>query len=163
MAGSHKLLSKNDRALVAWIIAQGAGTANNTFPAKSSLNKPLPCVIVWSESGKETPLYSGTYLVDVCVMVKTAASVDTNQDPSQPPIDSDNLVGAVFDCLHTDLGDSAEQLAQEITNAAHAAGVDGYTCQNIILIGPEAAFAEHGAAWVDSFKLQMLVCPSNQA
>lgn len=157
------LLSKLDRALVAYLISKGVGTAADTVPGKASANKALPVTICWSERGVEAAPYSGTYVVTVSVIVKTAAPVDVNVGAEQPRLDSDARTAAVFDCFHADVDSAGDKLGADITTAARAtsdADLADFTCENVKVTGLEAAFEEDADAWVETLGLEVVCCPS---
>ena len=83
--GSHNILSKVDRAIVAYLIESGAGTADDIYPAKKSDDKLLPCTVVFSQRAVAEPPYSGTYEVSTAIMVKTNASIDTDDLDGEVP------------------------------------------------------------------------------
>lgn len=173
MTSYHNILSKNDRALMAYLVARGAGTFADVFPAKRSLNKELPCTVCWSEKG--APIRNtGNYTLATSIMVKTAAPVDAGVDPGQPRLDSDARIRATFDAFFTmDTGgtdfDSTVVAAQvtasaralAIADPANHADLADYTCLDVRDMGPEAAFSENGDAWVDTLNLEVDCCPSN--
>jgi hypothetical protein len=166
----HNLLSKNDRALVAFIIAGGAGTANDTFPAKTSREKEtFPTTYCFSQSGTgEDFPYSGTYNIKAKIQVQTMAAVNKDQDPSEPRLNSEERVAKTFDLFHNDVDSAADKLAADITAAARAlaaadpdnhADLADYTCQDVKLVSVEQDV--EGDCWVDTLNLEMVSCPSN--
>src|SRR6266576_2788284 len=159
---AHNLLSKVDRALVAYLISQNAGTADDVFPAKDSGDKHLNCTICWSERGVEDPPYSGTYVVTAQVQIRTLAAIDVNQDPEEPKALSEDRVAQTFDAFHVGIDSAGDKLADAITEAAHAAGITDFTVQNVSP-GPitqgfddQHARAMKGSAWVDAIELEIL-------
>jgi hypothetical protein len=172
----HNLLSKCDRAIAAYIISLGAGTAADVLPAKLSRTKSLPCTIVWSENGTELVPYSGDYQVKTTVMVKCKAAVDVGREADSARVASEDRVAKTFDAFHTNISTSGNpnnsgvNLADAITTAGrllaaedsvnHGDMVD-FTVLDVLIKGPEASFEEDGAAWVDSMNLELIVCPGN--
>lgn len=165
----HNILSKLDRALVAYLISQNAGTAGDVFPAKNSDNKPLPCTVCYAEKGEEVARHSGTYLCKVQIMVKTLAPDVTDATPGQARLDSDARTAKTFDCFKRNVDSAGDKLAEDITNAARAAAVADpanngdladFTALDVLDKGPEAGFDENDA-WVDTLNLEIVCCPSN--
>jgi hypothetical protein len=183
MASYHNTLSKTDRALVAYLISQEAGAAENTFPAKRSLDKALPCTICSSEKAVEDPPFSSSYQVTSAVMVRCPAPVDVTptepsagetqapeQDALAAAIKSDQRVAAVGDALHMSMDSAGDKLAEAITAAARKAAAEDpdhfgdladFTCLDVIDRGTEAGFTEDGSAWVDTFNLELTCVPKN--
>jgi len=174
----HNLLSKNDRALVAYLVSKGVGTSADVFAAKRSQNKSLPCTICWSEKGEEAGMYSGTYNLQVSIMVKTSSAEDAAAAAAAARLASEARVAATFDCfqLAADLAgtndSTGENIADQITAAGRAlaisdptnnADMSDYCCLNVRLTGIEAGFEEEGDAWIDTFNLEILACPNGAA
>lgn len=166
----HNLLSKNDRALMAYLISVSAGTAADVFPAKRSGNKTAPCTICWSKKADPCGDYSGTWTIQGAVIIRTLAPVDAGADAEQPRLDSETRVAKTFDAFHMDLDSSGDKLAEDITMAARAlAAADpsrhgdmaDYTVLNLVIKGPEAGFEEDSEAWNDRLNFEMVACPSN--
>ena len=164
----YHILSKCDRALVAYIVSQGAGTPLDTFPMKRSEDKTLPITQVWSRHAKpEGNHYSGTYLVQAIVIVRTLgiAEQDTDNAIEAPASASDQRVGATFDAFHV-FGDDAQagdQLADAVTAAARASAVsprDGdlkdFTIQSVKVEEMDAGFEAKGDGWSDVIHLEIL-------
>ena len=164
--GNHKVLSKCDQALVAYIISQGAGTVADVYTAKSSVDKELNDTIVWSERGVEDPPYSGNYTVTTRVQVRSVAAVDVNEDPDAVKQSSDDRVSDTFDLFHAaTLGQNAgDKLAEAITAAGN---IPDFTIQNVRVISVSQGYADqHGRvmkapAWVDEMELEIICCPSS--
>jgi hypothetical protein len=170
MAGFHNILSKCDRALVAYLIAQGAGTEGDIFPAKNSAGKEAPCTICWSERFEEEGAYSGTFCVHASVMVRTQAAVDYGEEANAPKLTSEARVRATFDAFYTDVDTAGDKLAAAITAAARASGPDDnpgdladFTALNVSVKSGEAAFDERhdGSVWVDTINLEITCAPAD--
>src|SRR5690349_20197885 len=98
----HVILSKSDRALVAFIIAQGAGTEDNTFPTRRALEKQLPVIICFCESAVPDPGNPGTSIVKANIIVKTSAVLEpTEANPDKPRVDGESIAAPVFDCFYS--------------------------------------------------------------
>src|SRR5438128_1678106 len=122
---AHNLLSKCDRALAAWLISRGAGTATDVFPAKNSGDKEaLPCTVIWSERASEAAPFSGTYVITTQVQVRSLMALDVDQPPAQEAqrLISENRVALTFDSFHVDLDSgTGDDLGDDITAAARSA------------------------------------------
>ena len=162
---SHNILSKTDRALVAYLISCDAGTAADIFPAKLSLDKPLPCTICYSERAREITPHTAVYEVTVAILVRTDPSIDVGIDEDEPKETSETRVGDTFDCFFDQVEHSGHELADAITSAARAADADlaAFTVQDIEVTGQEAGFENRGGAnaWTDTLNLTLIVCPAN--
>jgi len=163
----HNILSKNDRALVAYLISKNAGTAGDVFPAKTSRNKAAPCTVCYSESATETAPNSGTYTVKSQVMVKCLVIDDVGENAGAAVLAGDARTAATFDVLKTNIDSAGDKLAEDITAAARAAAVADpdkngdlvdYTATDVIDKGPEANFDEAGI-WIDALNLEIVCCP----
>ena len=166
--GSHNILSKVDRAIVAYLLSVNAGNREDVFPAKSSLDKPLPCTVVFSERATLIHPYSGVYEVLVSVLVKTDPCIDTTAFSEEEPKEtSEDRVTKTFDALSrfgTGM-QSGEQLAQAITASARsAAGLDliDFTVQDISVESAECGFGGTKLdVWIDTLNLKVLCCPAS--
>lgn len=170
--GNHNILSKVDRALVAWIISRGAGTKDNVWPAKRSLDKTSMGVSCWSHSFStmhEGP-YSGSLLVEAFVEVRTPGVVEATQGEDDPRLASDKLVSDVGDCFFLGDGNSGAPLGQAITDVARASGdadlAQAFTMISLKVAGGNQGFnprriLEQGNMWVDPLHLEIVCCPSN--
>ncbi len=160
----HSLLSKCDRALAAYLIAQGAGTAANVYPAKRSADKAMPDTVCHCDSATELAPYSGTYVVSASVSVRSNASItDEGEDPDQPREDAEARVSSTFDAFHKATDTSGSGLGESITAAAAAADVTDLTIFNVSVKHINAGFEEKGSAWMDTITLELLACPSTVA
>lgn len=164
----HNLLSKCDRALVAFIVSEGAGTNADTFPAKRSLGRDLPHTICWSESAVETARLSGTYTVKVSILVRSLATPGEGESDSKPRVDADARTAAVFDAFHTRLDTAGDKLGSAITVAARAVALSDpatfgdlaeFTVLDVMIKGIEASFEEGTDSWVDTLNLELVACP----
>ena len=146
----HNLLSKTDRAVVAYIIAEGAGLSSDTYPAKRAGNKSLPDTVVHSESAEEAAPATNVYRIQTAVHVRSHA--DEGADISE------SRVAATFDLFH------AVGLAPAITSAAQSAVGDlaNFTCQGAYVASIEQSQDESGA-WLDTLNLILTCNPVYQA
>jgi hypothetical protein len=170
----HNLLSKLDRALMAYLIAKGAGTAADVFPAKRSELKALPCTVLYSEKGTEIANNSGAYSCKTAVMVKTVAVNDIGQVAETARLASETRVAKTFDLFKQNFDapaadTSGEALATDITAAAralaisdptHHADLADFTALDVIDKGIEAGFDDNDV-WVDTLNLEIPCCPGN--
>jgi hypothetical protein len=165
----HNILSKTDRALVAFLISEAAGTADNIVPSKRSLSKELPVVICFTESAKLEAEYPANYRVSTSVIVKTPVLDD---DDASGVADSEALQAAVFDCFKKYITDDSDDsaLAEQISIAARAAAVSDptnngdladFTCQRVMDKGQSLMCDEEGTYWSDTLNLELIVCPKN--
>jgi hypothetical protein len=161
----HNVLSKTDRALVAFIISEGAGTEADTYPAKRSLDKDLPNTTAFSESAKQED-GAGQYRVATSIIVRTSADIDAGQDETEPKANSEARQSATFDCfkryITADNDDSA--LAAAITTAARAtsdADLQDFTILRVMDNGIALTCDESGSVWSDVQSLELIVCPFN--
>lgn len=166
----HNLLSKLDRALCAYLVSLGAGTAGDVLPAKKSYLKSLPCTICWTESGLLTAPYAGTFTLTTNVMVRTSPAIDPAQASGEAPrLPSDARVAATFDAFQSDIDSAGDKLAEDINQAAYAAAIEDpvnngdlaqFTAFNVSVKGIEGAFEENTSTWVDTITLEICACPS---
>lgn len=167
----HKILSKTDRAVAAYLIAQDAGTAANVHPGKRSLDKSLPNITVISDSWLPLPGAPGSCTVKCSVQVKTKAALTVGaSDTVKPRRDSDALLAGAGDALNnfTERTDSTE-LADEITAAGRALAISDpdneadmaeFKCDEIRIVGGGLQIDEEGTFWMDTIDLELIVRPS---
>lgn len=167
----HNLLSKNDRAIAAYLVSIGAGTTDDVFPAKRSQSRQTPCTVIYSESADEVAPYSATYTIKTSVMIRTYAGQDYDEADADKRKACDQRVAATFDGFHwnDDNNQSGDTLATAITNAARAdalanpdnADLADYTVLNIRVVSIEQGQESDVDAWVDTINLECVACPSN--
>lgn len=161
--GSHNILSKLDRALVAYLISVGAGTENDTYPAKRSDNKDLPNTVCHSQKWRYLVPNSGVYVVTTQVMVRTDPSVDVDEVAADKKSASDERVSTVFDAFFADVINSSEILAAAITAAARNTGdedLQDFTVDSCVAEGGDGGFDQKGNAWMDAIDLEIVCRPS---
>jgi hypothetical protein len=158
----HNLLSKCDRALVAYLINEGAGSDSDIFHHKraSNIPSPLPYTTVFSESAEEVTDYSATYKVKASVDVHTNAAPDKDEDTDQMKLDSDERTAATFDALHDQYLQSGDKLADAITAAAAGAGVADFSIQDVKVTSIEQGRGEKEGEWIDTINLELVCRPS---
>ncbi len=168
--GSHNILSKSDRALVAYINSLNPGIGpDSIWPAKRSLDKTINGITAWSHSfstQREDP-YSGNVMVEAFVEVRMSGVIEESESQDSPRLTADDVVSAVFDGFFVGDGQSGEPLGQAITAAAAGADADlaAFTVQSCKVVGGNQGFnpraiLRQGDAWVDVIHLEMLCCPS---
>jgi hypothetical protein len=157
----HSLLSKVDRALVAYLISAGAGTSENIFHHRRAADLPDPPFITcFAESGDpEASPYSGVYSVRASIDVHTNAAPDYEQDTDTMESDSEGQVADTFDALHDLYFHSGDQLADLINTAASGAGIADLFIQNVKIGRIEQGRAEKDFEWIDTINLEIVCCP----
>ena len=121
----HNLGSKLDRALVAYLIGQGAGTARDVLPSNHSGTREVPFTVVSAHRGTPNPAAMGTYDVDVRVQIEGLAGNQPGRGSRhQNRLLFDARVAKTYDALHlsTD-GVSLLATADAITAAGRALAV----------------------------------------
>ena len=170
MANYHNLLSKTDRALMAYIVAQQAGTLDDVLPAKRSGDRPSPGTICFSNKGTEVAPYSGTYLVSASVIVRAPAAVELAAGDNDARLASEARVAQTFDAFHMDIDSAGDKLADDITAAARALAIAdpknhgdlaNFTMLDVSIKGVDAGFEEGTNNWLDTLDLELVCCPSN--
>lgn len=167
----HNILSKADRALVAYLVNLGAGTTADVWPAKRSEDKFLPCTICWSHSAKpcDGVPYSGVYEVEAFIEVRTPGVIEENQTADEPRQSSDDRVAAAFDCFFQNVDSSGEKLGEAITLAGRGSGqtdLSDFTVLNCRVVDVNQGFnsrikEQRGNAWIDVLHLELTCCPSD--
>ncbi len=158
---SHNILSKTDRAIMAYLISADAGTDADVFPAKLSIDKDLPCTVCFSDRAE----WNGSgWLVSSAVSVRTAAGIDVDQSATEPKDLSEERVGKTFDAIMTGIDDSGQghELGELITTAARNSGdsdLSDFTIETVNIKGVEAGFEGKVSCWLDTFTLELLVVP----
>jgi hypothetical protein len=175
----HLISSKLDRALAAYLISIGAGTAEDTYPAKRAFDKIAPCTICWTERAKLN-LNTGIYACDVSIICKYSTATAPDGDPEQTRQNSDVRTGTVFDAFFTILDAAptddeslvwdSKKIAKQITAAARALAaahpdqfgdLADFTVLDVRHGEQEGAFEEDTDTWTDSFSLQIDAVNSN--
>lgn len=168
----HDILSKCDRALVAYLISKGAGTVADTFPGKRSLTKQLPCTICFSDSATppEGLCYTGTFTVQAVIMVKSAAPIEDGQAEDDPSIAASARIKPIYDAFFFTETSAGDTLGEDITTAARATG--DADLQNLTILNcevkhitagtnPRSPLIAQGNAWIDALHIELLACPSD--
>src|SRR6266576_4675566 len=146
----HNLLDKCDRALVAYLISENAGTVDDVFPGKDSSLKTLPCTICDSLIARPVASpFSGVWEVHIAIIVRTLGIFEQPADNENdvPAERSGDRIGITYDALHKGLLDSGDTLALAITDAAHGAGVLDFTVDNVMPDEIIRGFEGKGDGW----------------
>lgn len=168
-AAKFLVLSKLDRALVSYLVSQGAGTLADIVPAKRSQDRKLPLTVCWAEKGVEVQAYSGCYKCSVSILVKTVAASEAGEESGAAWAASEARAGAIFDCFKVGIDSAGDKLGQAITDAARAAAasklagfedLEDFTVLNVLEDGVEAGFDEAGA-WTDTLNLEVVCVPED--
>ena len=152
---SHRILDLTDSALVAYLIAEIAGTEDDVFPGKAVGDKSLPNTVCASDSwaapdGQE---YTGNSVVSATVTVSCAAFKE-DETVTTATDDSATRVAATFDPFYQA---DPQALGAAISAEAQAAGLS-FTCIAVRVTGGDRTIAD--ASWHDSITLELLCCPS---
>jgi hypothetical protein len=167
--GWHNILSKTDRALAAYIISKGAGTAADTFPLRSSLQmQTVPVTICHATRGTQISPFAADYEVSAVIEVRNPGAVDVGQNAQAPRLAGDARVQATFDLFFTHIDSSAERLAADITAAANTLAVGDpnnadladFTVFGLTIGAVECGIEEEGDVWIDRINLTLSVAPS---
>lgn len=159
--GYHNILSKLDRAIVALIVSQGAGTEADTYPAKRDEDKTLPNTVCIAEDFREEPTRSRCFLIPVALHVRTRSFVDLNETADQVEAASDLKVQQVFDCFYPEEDQDGSVLGRLITEAGRAAGIQDFTCLSAEVKGGDRGQREKDSAWVDTLQLECYCSATN--
>jgi hypothetical protein len=170
----HRILSKTDRALVAYLIAGGAGTSDNVFPARKSIDRKLPMLVAFSDSFTPVEGAEAISVVKSSIISRSEAAIqpDNSTDQDQE-LAADALAANAYDLFYS--SDDAEvdptQLADAITSAARdAAAADPtnngdlleFKCDQARVTGGALEFNSDQGCWEDSITLELIVRPSDQ-
>lgn len=152
-----------DQALVAYIVANGAGTTDDVFPAKRSDTKTLPCTIVWSHSFEPLPEgpYAGVWKVEAFIEVRTSGVPEESETTDGPQQKAADRTAATFGLFQYGDGQSGEDLGEAITQAS---SVPDFTVISCRIVGGSQGFnpravQQKGQAWVDSIHLELVCVP----
>ncbi|SRR6266496_844822 len=168
----HKILSKLERAVVAYIIAQGAGTAADTVPGKQSNTKRLPVTIVWGKHWDVDPPHSTEFLCDLTITCKASAPIEDGQLSNDQVAASNLRLGKVFGSFTEPDPNNGSDIPDAITAAARAkatadalldpVGPDvdlaDFTFLNMVAQSGDADTSQKGT-WLDSMDLKVRCSP----
>ncbi len=171
----HKILSKLERAIVAYIIAQSAGSDSDTLPGKRSGVKTLPVTIAWAKHYDREPAHGTEFMCDLTISCKYSAPLDVGQLGDDNRAGADLRAGKVFGCFTEPDPNSGNDIPDAITAAARAKAtaddalepkgpdVDlaDFTCLNIAGESGDSDANEAGNVWIDSMELKIRCSPYN--
>lgn len=169
--GISRILSKCDDALVAYIIAGGAGTAADTWPAKRSLDKDqVPVTICWSHTAavlQEGP-FSGLRQVEAFVEVRTSAIPQTGESSDEPKSKYIDRVSNTFDLFNVGSGGGSDHTAGQALGTAitQAGGIGDFSIMFAEVVQETQghnpiSMTQQGNGWVDSIHLRLICAPGN--
>lgn len=173
MPNYHNLASKLDRAIAAYLVAQGVGTADNIHPGKSALDKPIPCIVVATSTldCPEGDWFSGNRVATVAIGVKhkpEQADDDATNETTRAA--ADELLANLVDALMQQ-GQSSDRLYEAINEAAWALADDdaenhadllNFSIFGLQHLGESQGFDEEGL-WNDIIRLRVHCAPYNVA
>ncbi len=171
----HKILSKLERAIIAYIIAQSAGTASDTLPGKRSAVKTLPVTIAWGKHYERQPEHGTEFMCDLTLSCKYSAPLDAGQLDDDNRAAADLRAGKVFGSFTEPDGNNGSDIPDAITAAARAkAAADAllstpgpdvdladFTCLNIAGEAGDSEASEANDVWIDSMELKIRCSPYN--
>jgi hypothetical protein len=150
--GTHALLDKAEKAVIAYLISEGVGTESNILPKKKAADLPNPPFIqVGAGKPTETVKRSGNWTVPITVEVHTNAAPDRGDSTEQLESESVDLASACFDVLNAGIDQDGSLLADAITAVAN-----GLVIQDTDVKGPESGFTDKDKEWVDSLDLDLI-------
>jgi hypothetical protein len=162
--GLYNILYKVDRAIAAYLIADGAGTEDDTFPAKRAGDVPNPpYTAVFSDSGRRKFQGGSEYVVKTQVNIFTNAAPDVGENTEDMADDSGERVQNVFDAFNLEADDQGgHALADAITNTARTLGGDmaDFTVTDVTVGEIEQGAGKDGQ-WVDTINMELLCTPHN--
>lgn len=165
--------SQLDRAIVAYLIAMGAGTAADTFPAYQSGTKKLPNTTIRAFQSQHEVKGSGNEVYNVSIQSKFPAAVQPGQsNPHANWLGSDRRIGLILAAmLQTDDGETLRKVATDITTAGRALAVSDptnnsdmaeFTLEEIYFRGSARGTPEEDAtAFVEVRNFECHGCPLN--
>lgn len=163
------ILSELDDALAGYIIAGAAGTVNDVFSAKRSLDKdslPLTICFCHTATPPADQPQSRNVLVEAFIEIRNSGVIEENDNPDDPKtkaVDRTTATSALFhigaggdDTAGQDLGDAISAFAPTITiqHVKVVTETQGFNPRPIL---------QQGNAWVDTIHLELLVSPGNVA
>ncbi len=169
----HKILSKTERAIVAYLVAQGV-TGAMIVSGKNSNVKTLPVVIIWAKHWEVSPPHGTEFMVDVTISVKVSAPPDAGETAEGRLAASNALLGPVFGSFTEPDANNGGDIPNNINTAAYAAAaadpddaannkdLSDFTCLNIVSQSGDSdgGKTEDGMdVWIDSMDLKLRCSP----
>lgn len=167
----HKILSKLERAVVAYLLFQEAGTEADTLPGKQSLTKTLPVTIVWAKHYDPVEINDTEFTCYLTISCKFNAALEDGQLSNDQVAASNLRMGKVFGSFTVPMQNNGNEIP-DITTAARAkAAADAllappgpdvdladFTFLNVVSQAGDADPNEKGN-WVDSMDLKVRCSP----
>lgn len=170
----NRIRSKLNRAIVAYLIEQGAGTAEDTFPENSLPVRHYPVTTVRAGVAIPEPVLTGNRRVDILITIKGSAVKDPSKpdDISTARVAFDNRLALVGDALaQSDDNRTLRATALAITEAGRALAVSDpngnadmvdFTVMQWLNSGEgDVDPDDNGTAWQEGLKFSALCAPSN--
>lgn len=146
-------------ALVAYLIAFGAGTAGDTFPGLLALDKEAPITIVNTESGLEEIAFTGNYRFRVAVIVKSTIAVEEGGDPAAIVAAHKVRSGKVWEAFKAATSGHSTEICDAINTACAAASpAITFTAVEVHDRGFERDYVENLV--FDTYNWELVGCPS---
>jgi hypothetical protein len=176
--------SQLDRAIVAYLIANGVGLWRWTkqgdcviWPADGLAVRTYPNVTVWSHRSTHTPVLTGIEEFETSITCKfSAAGAVQAANPYAIRVARDAILGLALACmLQSDDGSTLDATARAITAAGRAlvtkgtaqeqannADMAAFTCLHVYYLGTTARGLpeEEGCDWVEVRGFRISACPS---
>jgi len=146
MATAAIVLSKTRQALVAYLTAQGI-SGLTIADGKASGEKAAPIAICDASSATEDIPGTGNFWVDVEVMLKTVAPVDSGEDETDPHTNSESYSTSVANALFD--SDLPGELSDGLVDEFHCFGIGDDTAH-------ESGQGED--CWVETWRFRLLCC-----
>lgn len=177
LAPSGNFGSQVDRAICAFLIANGCGDASSVNPSYSVETNKYPVTIVKAYQSQHDPMLTGREVYQVHIQMKesaVSASGEPNPEFNRTRIDA--LAGAVMACMmQSDDGNTLDYTAGLITAAGRAlntgsplpsgqnnADMSDFTIDHIYFKGSQRGTPDDdGSAWVEVRIFEVHGCPAN--
>ncbi len=168
--------SQAARAIVAFLIQEGAGTVNDTFPLNFRGIKELPNTVVHPAIFKEIEEGCGTYQGQVLVKIRSSASENPGNTANEVarPFFDDRSAKVLAKLRQSDDGQSLQYTADGITDAGRALktstdrkvaavnpDMDQFTCQYWRFVGFGDGEPDGEGAWWEEILIFEIICNSS--
>lgn len=163
----NNVRSKLARAIAAYLIAQGAGTAEDTSAANVTDDSTYPRTTVRPGIASPNPPLTGNYRIRVMISIKGSAVSDIGQNAR---VSFDTRVGAICDAMmNSDDSQTLIATAQGITAAGRAlaiaddnADMSDFTCLDVYDAGfGEGEASSEGTSWEEVLLFDADCCGAN--
>ncbi len=176
------LPSQLERAIVAFLLANGCGTVDDVLQGRSLRIKGYPVTIVKTAQGMHAPQNTGIYVCQVQLQFKqSAVNASGEPNPDHVWVDFDARIGmAIAQMLQSNDGCTFDYTAAAITTAGRAMAVAADDSPEAALIAKNNAdmpdftlthicykgYArgvpdDDSGAWMDVHTFECHACPSN--